>query len=178
MLCPRSCFSVVWLTCLGPQGTGLERKCKLLWWFPVKSHMKSGTHSTDSCRADPGAHEFPHPSSLSCVYHFLLNQSLLIAWIIQLLVGACLPALCEAERGCSLLPTLWWGGCSKPGVAPGAAGQPMPRTLVVNSKYTREIQNLGLGIISLSKKWKIAGSSSVAHQRETCQTLTNFGGFF
>lgn len=120
MLCPRSCFSVVWLTCLGPQGTGLERKCKLLWWFPVKYHMKSGTPSTDSCRADPGAHEFPHPSSLSCVYHFLLNQSLLIAWIIQLLVGACLP--CVRQRGCSLLPALWWGGCSRPGVAPGAAG--------------------------------------------------------
>lgn len=115
MLCPRSCFSVVWLTCLGPQGTGLERKCKLLWWFPVKSHMKSGTHSTDSCRADPGAHEFPHPSSLSCVYHFLLNQSLLIAWIIQLLVGACLPCVRQKELvpfsqpcGGEVVPGLVW----------------------------------------------------------------------
>lgn len=31
-------------------------------------------------------------------------------------LGGCLPALC------SLLPTLWWGGCSKPGVAASAAG--------------------------------------------------------
>lgn len=185
MLCPRSCFSVVWLTCLGPQGTGLERKCKLLWWFPVKSHMKSGTHSTDSCHADPGAHEFPHPSSLSCVYHFLLNQSLLIAWIIQLLVGACLPCVRQKEVvpfsqpcGEEVVPGLVWhlvlqeqSWCFRSTHAQDTCGEFKIQT-------TWEIQNLGLGIITLSKKWKIAGSSSVAHQRETCQTLTNFGGFF
>lgn len=122
----KCCFSLVWVSCLGPQGTRLERKCKLLWWFPVKSQMKSGTHSTDSCRADPRAHEFPHPSSLSCVYHFLLKQSLLIAWISQLLVGACLPWVRQGE----IVPfsQRWWGGCSKPGGcrhSPGAAGQPL-----------------------------------------------------
>lgn len=88
----KCCFSLVWLTCLGPQGAGLERKCKLLWWFPVKSHKKSGTHFTNSCGG-----EFPHPVSLSCVCHVLLNQSLLIAWIIQLLVGLSSPWVRQGE---------------------------------------------------------------------------------
>lgn len=95
----KCCFFLVWLTFLGPQGEELEMKYKLLWWFPVKSHKKSGTHSPDSCGG-----EFPHPSSLSCVCHFLLIQSLLIACMIQLLVVPACPGW-GRERWCPA----WWG---------------------------------------------------------------------
>lgn len=176
MLCPRSCFSFVWLTCPGPQGAGSERKCKLLWWFPVKSHMKSGTHSTDSCHADPRAHEFPHPSSLSCVYHFLLNQSLLIAWIIQLLVGACLPCVPFSQPcGEEVVPSLVWQQVLQEQSWCCNAQDTCDEFKI---QTTWEIQNLELEIITLSKKWKISGSSSVIHQREACQTPNKFWGFF
>lgn len=68
---------------------------------------ESGTHSLTAVVLIPEL-----MNSLCCVYHFLLNPSLLMAWIIQLWVS------------------VRQSGCPKAAVAPGGC-----RQFVMNPKY-------------------------------------------
>lgn len=107
-LLSKCCFCLVPLTCLGPRGTRLERKCKLLWWFPVKSHMNQGlTHWLLLCSW------IPSPMLPQLCLPFSAKPILAN--------GLDNPALggCEAERS-----------CPKAAVAPGGC-----RQFVVNPKY-------------------------------------------